>query len=544
MKRYRNKMISWVIILCLLLTNGWLNDLSVDAAAHLSFEDEAEKLHAMGLFQGTGSGFALDRAPTRAEAIVMLVRLLGKEEEAEATLSNVQQHPFEDVPNWANPHVTYAYNHGLTTGMSATRFGSAENATMAQYNTFLLRALGYDDSAGDFHWQESTQKLIDLGMTTKQRYNDDPDVFLRGHVVDLSYHALVMTMKNEEITLLDKLVADGAVVLEAIETNETEETEETEESKETNETSEPAEEELADDLIIRTENSVILPVTVTVNEQFKGYHIEIQSEHIKLAFPSAYKRTAEFGGWSDLSIEDHIEMALLKGWGPMESLFSHEIDDGMQYFQQFTASNDDTSINILHDESGEPIAYTNEHFVSIDLAQITFYTTPPQHLLERIAEAKAISERAHYISHDDLYITYGETYSDGEWIIDESRKVVKIDEERLPEHARNFTRSTQRAYPFNDDGSPYAVKNIGNITHLTQKMQQFVFADVLDDGHHTFPVGPRYSFNLGEYSGQWSLLFQFFLNDNYEIVAYTYFTDDDYKSWAERVQNWEGHSLE
>ena len=43
----------------------------------------AQKLHAMGLFQGVGTNadgtpdFDLDRTPTRVEGIVMLVRLLG-----------------------------------------------------------------------------------------------------------------------------------------------------------------------------------------------------------------------------------------------------------------------------------------------------------------------------------------------------------------------------------------------------------------------------------------------------------------------------------
>ena len=44
----------------------------------------AERLEALGLFRGTEAGYELDRAPTRAEAGVMLVRLLGTEEEAQA----------------------------------------------------------------------------------------------------------------------------------------------------------------------------------------------------------------------------------------------------------------------------------------------------------------------------------------------------------------------------------------------------------------------------------------------------------------------------
>ena len=52
--------------------------------------DAADKLNALGLFSGTGTDadgkpiYELDRAPTRQEAIVMLIRLLGKIDEAKA----------------------------------------------------------------------------------------------------------------------------------------------------------------------------------------------------------------------------------------------------------------------------------------------------------------------------------------------------------------------------------------------------------------------------------------------------------------------------
>ena len=53
-------------------------------------DSAAETLHALGLFQGKGTNedgspiYALDAQPTRNEAVTMLVRLLGKENEANA----------------------------------------------------------------------------------------------------------------------------------------------------------------------------------------------------------------------------------------------------------------------------------------------------------------------------------------------------------------------------------------------------------------------------------------------------------------------------
>ncbi len=57
-------------------------------------------------FKGTSNGFELDRSPTRLEGLVMLIRLLGKEDDAlvESNMESV----FTDVPSWGIPYTNYA----------------------------------------------------------------------------------------------------------------------------------------------------------------------------------------------------------------------------------------------------------------------------------------------------------------------------------------------------------------------------------------------------------------------------------------------------
>ena len=57
--------------------------LCVTASAS-DFDAVAEDLSAIGMFRGTANGFELDRAPTRSEAAIMLVRLYGAEDTAKA----------------------------------------------------------------------------------------------------------------------------------------------------------------------------------------------------------------------------------------------------------------------------------------------------------------------------------------------------------------------------------------------------------------------------------------------------------------------------
>lgn len=114
-------------------------------AADYSAEESANALYELGLFQGTGKTangkpiYSLDAAPTRAQAVTMLVRLLGKEAEAKAGTWTV---PFSDLADWARPYVGYAYANGLTNGLSAERFGQRRQGNSQPVPDLIMRALG------------------------------------------------------------------------------------------------------------------------------------------------------------------------------------------------------------------------------------------------------------------------------------------------------------------------------------------------------------------------------------------------------------------
>ena len=179
--------------------------------AETDYTPQAETLKELGLFLGTNSGFELDRAATRAEAAVMTVRLLGKE--AEAREKN-HPHPFTDVPAWAGFYVGYLYHHKITLGISDTQFGSSRTASSAQYATFVLRSLGYDDSAGDFSWDKSLEKMVSLRIITNAQATTFASKALRGYIAAISHLSLFASLKNTDTTLLEKLyLKDNAISL-------------------------------------------------------------------------------------------------------------------------------------------------------------------------------------------------------------------------------------------------------------------------------------------------------------------------------------------
>jgi len=165
---------------------------------------EAESLKSLNLFNGlTDTNFALEQKPTRVQALVMLVRLLGKEEEAK---NSACSHPFTDVPTWAEKYVAYAYENGITKGTSATTFGTG-NANANMYTTFVLRSLGYSDSDNaDFSYSDPYSLAENIGIDTERISKSN---FLRSDVVKLSYDALDTQLKDSETTLADKLISEG-----------------------------------------------------------------------------------------------------------------------------------------------------------------------------------------------------------------------------------------------------------------------------------------------------------------------------------------------
>lgn len=178
------------------------------SAGAASYDNCADRLSDLGLFQGTGDGYELDRAPTRAEAATMLVRLLGAEAEAQELEYTA---PFTDLADWQKPYVQYLYDNGLTNGATATTF-EPEGACSAQmYTTFLLRALGYSDAAGgDFAYSGAVDFGESIGLVDIANCNETN--FLRDHVAAMSLTALNTAVKDDADTkLLEKLVADGAV---------------------------------------------------------------------------------------------------------------------------------------------------------------------------------------------------------------------------------------------------------------------------------------------------------------------------------------------
>lgn len=202
-------------LLALLLALGLLTTFAF-AAETPEEETAAGQLYELGLFKGVGTDgsgnpdFDLDRAPSRVEAVTMLVRALGAGSAAEAM---EKSHPFTDVPAWADGYVSYAYREGLTKGVSEDTFGSDTTASCEMYLTFMLRALGYaEGSEGDFTYDNPYDLAEQAGLLPD---GVNRESFTRGDVAEVTAAALFAKQKGTETTLADSLMAAGVFTEEA-----------------------------------------------------------------------------------------------------------------------------------------------------------------------------------------------------------------------------------------------------------------------------------------------------------------------------------------
>lgn len=161
-----------------------------------------------GSFTGYGEGFDLEVAPTRLQALIMFIRVLGEEEQA---LTWTGTTPFTDIAKGseAEKYVGYAYSMGYTNGYSATLFKPSGAVNAYQYTEFVLRAMGYS-SAANTDLSDTLIRAQAAGvLTSGEAAMLQRDQFLRAELVYISYYALDAVLPDGSQTLGDLLCDKG-----------------------------------------------------------------------------------------------------------------------------------------------------------------------------------------------------------------------------------------------------------------------------------------------------------------------------------------------
>ena len=186
MKKYLSLFLA-VCLLCGMLV------MPVSAATTTEL-NAADALYSLGLFLGTNKGYELNNSLTREQSAMLLVRMLGALETAEA---GSYTHPFTDVAPWASKVVAYAYANEYVKGYSATKYGGTDTVTDFQYLTIVLRVLGYTDGGEnpDFYYRTSRGLSKKIGLVDSV---EDDASFTRGEAVEIFWRALNTKLKDSD----------------------------------------------------------------------------------------------------------------------------------------------------------------------------------------------------------------------------------------------------------------------------------------------------------------------------------------------------------
>ena len=172
----------------------------------------ATALKTLHLFRGSdtgyGQGYDLEVAPTRIQALIMFIRVLGEENEA---LAYTGSHPFTDIVkgSQSDKYVGYAYAKGYTNGYSPTTFEPNLTIPANQYVEFALRAMGYSSTSGS-PVSTSLERALASGVLTDGEYALlKTGTFLRADLAYISYYALDTQMAQGGQCLRDALLERG-----------------------------------------------------------------------------------------------------------------------------------------------------------------------------------------------------------------------------------------------------------------------------------------------------------------------------------------------
>lgn len=181
----------------------------------------AQALKTMHLFKGSytgyGQGFDLEVAPTRVQALIMFIRVLGEED---AALAYTGTTPFTDIAkgSLSEKYVGYALSRGYTAGYTATLFKPNQSITANQYVEFTLRALGYS-SVSNKDLSGTMANAMQNGVLYQSEVQAlQSGIFLRADLVYVAYFSLDAVAANSGLTLRDTLISKG--VFTAAETDQ------------------------------------------------------------------------------------------------------------------------------------------------------------------------------------------------------------------------------------------------------------------------------------------------------------------------------------
>lgn len=168
------------------------------------YEEAGKILKDVGILEGsTEEGLMLDKNLRRQDMVILISRLHKEENTA-------KEYPiksnFKDIKDdFYQPYISWAVYKELIQGRSKTEFGYNYHTTVQEYQTVLLRSLGYGEEANN--WDE-VPKLAEKIKIMEGLSTSPNQKLSRGLMAAMTMNALKTTKKDSKITLAQHLKID------------------------------------------------------------------------------------------------------------------------------------------------------------------------------------------------------------------------------------------------------------------------------------------------------------------------------------------------
>lgn len=191
------------IVLAIVLMFSVFTPIHAEASSPQQYEEAGNILQDLKVLSGNAKGdLMLGNRLNRQDMVVLISRLYNEEDTAK---SFVGTNKFSDLTineRYYIPYIAWAVDKGLITGKGNNKFGFGEEVTVQQFQTVLLRALGYEKDAENWDAVPALAKnfniMDDLDLNPGQ-------ALTRGQMSVMTINTLRQEKNGRIITLADEL---------------------------------------------------------------------------------------------------------------------------------------------------------------------------------------------------------------------------------------------------------------------------------------------------------------------------------------------------
>lgn len=159
-------------------------------------------LQTLGVLVGDNGDLMLKKNLKRQEMVVLISRLYKDEDMAKSFIGKPK---FKDIPendNYYPSFIAWAVDRNLIEGRDKDTFGYNEETTVKEFQTVLLRALGYEEESG--LWNSVSEFSQKLGIMNNLDISPR-DSLNRGQMAVMTLNTLKLTKKGSTLTLAEVL---------------------------------------------------------------------------------------------------------------------------------------------------------------------------------------------------------------------------------------------------------------------------------------------------------------------------------------------------